>query len=128
MEVDNIEDTPKDGAKEEEEEGEGDWNLFHALESTKLAMGDLQRMSRSTPLSDLEKGREELKRIEKELGARSASTSTSAVPNITMSTGPKHAQVANGLGGGGTPMYLGSASSGTPMGTNIPGEMGYAAR
>jgi hypothetical protein len=128
MEVDNTEDTPKDGEEEVKEEGEGDWNLFHALESTKLAMGDLQRMSRSTPLSDLEKGREELKRIEKELGARSAGANTSAITSMSMSTGPRHAQIANGLGGGGTPMYLGSTSSGTPMGTNIPGEMGYAAR
>jgi hypothetical protein len=36
--------------EEQEEQQEPDWNLFHALQSTHGAMGDLRRMAQESPV------------------------------------------------------------------------------
>lgn len=65
-----------DDAAKEEDEGEPDWNLFHALQSTRGAMGELQQMAREPARSvDV---REEMRAVE----IRSSTGPASTVPPL----------------------------------------------
>jgi hypothetical protein len=53
-------------ADERQEEEGPDWNLFHALQSTRGAMGDLRQSAKTPRLGDF--GEDELRRIDREVG------------------------------------------------------------
>jgi hypothetical protein len=54
--------------EEQEEQQEPDWNLFHALQSTHGAMGDLRRMAQESPVK--RDPRQELRDAENLVGGK----------------------------------------------------------
>lgn len=64
--VAGVGDTEKAEESNQEKEDEPDWNLFHALQSTRGAMGELRQSAKSSPVGY--GAEDELKRIEREVG------------------------------------------------------------
>lgn len=61
-----VGDTEKAEESNQEKEEEPDWNLFHALQSTRGAMGELRASAKTSPVGY--GAEDELRRIEREVG------------------------------------------------------------